>query len=224
MITLDVSRQSALVPTEKMATLTHHVVGCGAIGREVAMQLASMGASRIWLYDFDTVDDSNVVTQGYAQADIGKRKGSALFDAIMAVNPEVEIEVSHKKVNGVIGPELGRESVLYATTDNIESRGYLFHDHWGHSECPLLLDSRVLGETIRAIACTRPEGAAHYAKTLFKPSEAVRGVCSARMTIYAARIGASLLTHNLARWLRGLPVHLDVTIDLLPGILVHEEV
>lgn len=54
-------------------------------------------------------------------------------------------------------------------------------------------------------------------RTLFAQSEAQRGSCTSRSTIYAAGIAAGLMIHQLARWLRNLPTDFDTTVNLLAG-------
>lgn len=53
------------------------VIGVGAVGRQVALQLASIGARHIQLVDFDMVEPTNVTTQGYLAADVGQAKVEA---------------------------------------------------------------------------------------------------------------------------------------------------
>ena len=52
------SRQTELVPRTKLKELTATVIGVGAIGRQVALQLAALGVPRLQLIDFDTVEDT----------------------------------------------------------------------------------------------------------------------------------------------------------------------
>ena len=63
------SRQQDLVPQERLDQLTATVIGCGAIGRQVALQLPAMGARSFILIDQDKVDLTNVTTQGYCVQD-----------------------------------------------------------------------------------------------------------------------------------------------------------
>ena len=49
-------RQRDLVPRSRLQESTATVIGVGAIGRQVALQLAAIGAPRIQLIDFDVVD------------------------------------------------------------------------------------------------------------------------------------------------------------------------
>jgi molybdopterin-synthase adenylyltransferase len=58
-------------------------------------------------------------------------------------------------------------------------------------------------------------GGAHYPTTLFAQTEAQPGRCTARSTIYAANIAAGLMVHQFTRWLRGIPVEPETSLNLL---------
>ena len=51
-----------------------HIVGCGAIGSSVAMQLTRLGGNNFYLYDFDKVEVQNIGVSQYVDEDIGKPK------------------------------------------------------------------------------------------------------------------------------------------------------
>ena len=69
-------RQRELVPEHRLGQLQVSVIGVGAIGRQVALQLAAAGVRRLKLIDFDSVELTNVTTQGYLAADVGRAKAS----------------------------------------------------------------------------------------------------------------------------------------------------
>ena len=71
------SRQQGLVPSDRLVDLTVTVIGVGAIGRQVALQLAAIGVRSIQLIDFDSVDETNITTQGYLASDVGTLKVEA---------------------------------------------------------------------------------------------------------------------------------------------------
>ena len=50
------SRQQDIVPHERLATCKATVIGVGAIGRQVALQLTAMGIPWLQLIDFDHVE------------------------------------------------------------------------------------------------------------------------------------------------------------------------
>jgi sulfur carrier protein ThiS adenylyltransferase len=60
-------------------------------------------------------------------------------------------------------------------------------------------------------------GRSHYPTTLFQPAEAQSGSCTSRGVIYTAAIAAGLMLHHLTRWLRGVPVDPDLSLNLLAG-------
>jgi sulfur carrier protein ThiS adenylyltransferase len=51
------ARQRELVPLERLAGIQATVIGVGAIGRQVALQLAAIGVPRLQLVDFDSAPD-----------------------------------------------------------------------------------------------------------------------------------------------------------------------
>jgi sulfur carrier protein ThiS adenylyltransferase len=75
------------------------------------------------------------------------------------------------------------------------------------------------GEVIRVLTATEETQRQHYATTLFHQSEAQVGRCTARSTIYTASIAAGLMLHQFTRWLRGIQVEADLTLNLLASEL-----
>jgi len=51
--------------------------------------------------------------------------------------------------------------------------------------------------------------------TLFAAEEAYAGACTAKTMIYCANIAAGMVLSVFTRWLRGLPVEPDVSLNLL---------
>lgn len=81
------------MPADQLALLSITVIGVGAIGRQVALQLAAIGAPRLRLVDFDRVDRTNVATQGYWEADVGQLKDRAAAAAIGRLDRSIEAEI-----------------------------------------------------------------------------------------------------------------------------------
>src|ERR1700733_5624900 len=84
-------RQHDLVPMNRLAEVTATVIGVGAIGRQVALQLAAIGARRVDLVDFDRVEESNVTTQGYLAHDVGQPKVDATRRAMEQIDPTIVV-------------------------------------------------------------------------------------------------------------------------------------
>ena len=70
---------------------TVHVIGLGAIGSNVAEQLARLGCEKIHIYDFDTVSSHNIANQNFCHADINQPKVTAVANQIKAINPQADV-------------------------------------------------------------------------------------------------------------------------------------
>lgn len=67
------------------------LVGCGAVGSHIAMQLLSMGCENLTVVDFDQVEGHNLANQIFGWGDIGKEKTSALLDySNFKLGPQIE--------------------------------------------------------------------------------------------------------------------------------------
>ncbi len=207
-------RQAGLVPRERLAGLTITVIGVGAIGRQVALQLASIGAEKLQLIDFDTVELTNTTTQGYRIDEIGQPKVAATMQEITRIDPSVEVTI----VNDRYRPQYAVGQVVFACVDSIAARTAIWRSV--RRRCEFWVDGRMLGETIRILAVDDPSRDSHYESTLFTQAEAQSGTCTSRSTVYAANIAASLMLHQFTRWLRGIPIDPDVSLNLLASELV----
>lgn len=206
-------RQQDLVPRERLASLLTTVIGVGAIGRQVALQLAAVGVPRIQLIDFDTVDLTNITTQGYWADDIGQPKVNATETAIGRIDPTIRVETICDRYRS--RQQIGE--ALFVAVDSISSRSAIWRS--ASRRCRFWVDGRMLGEVVRVLAVSDEVGRDHYPTTLFHQSEAQPGRCTAHSTIYAANIAAGLMMHQFTRWLRGIPVDADSTLNLLSAEL-----
>lgn len=207
------SRQEDLVPRDRLADLRATVIGVGAIGRNVAVQLASIGVPRIQLVDFDVVDNSNRTTQGYALADVGMTKVLATLTAIRQIDPAIRVETVEDRYR----PRLEKGDAIFCCVDSIDARAAIWRSAQRH--CRFWCDGRMLADVIRVLVVADDQGREHYPATFFTQAEAQPGRCTARSTIYAAAIAAGLMVHQFTRWLRAIPVDQDVSLNLLAGEL-----
>ena len=209
------SRQAGLIPTEKLQATRACVIGVGAIGRQVALQLAALGVGRLLLIDFDAVDFSNVGSQGYYWQDAQQRrpKVAATRAAIQHIDPQIAVEVVCDRFRA----KLDVGEVVFCCVDSISTRAALWRTL--KPRVQFWSDGRMLGEVARVLTVAGATGRQEYARSLFAQAAAQVGQCTSRSTIYAASIAAGLMVHGLARWLRGLPIETDLTLNLLAAEL-----
>jgi molybdopterin-synthase adenylyltransferase len=207
-------RQADLVPQERLKELTATVIGVGAVGRQVALQLAAIGVRRFQLFDFDRVEPTNITTQGYGQADLGLAKVGATQEGIHRIDPEISVQVIADRYR----PRYETGEVVFCCVDKIEARAAIWRSVGAN--CRFWCDGRMLGETMRVLAASTEDERQYYRTTLFPGAEAEPGRCTARSTIYTANLCAALMIHQFTRWLRDLPLDRDLSLNLLASEMV----
>jgi len=202
-------RQADLVPRERLQDLRVTILGVGAIGRQVALQLAAIGAGHLQLVDFDRVDLTNTTTQGYDAADIGQPKVRATAAALQRLDPEIHVEAVEDRYR----PKLQIGEAVFCCVDSISTRSAIWRTVADRSS--FWCDGRILAEVMRILTVADGVGRDYYPATLFNQESAQTGNCTARSTIYTASIAAGLMVHQFSRWLRGQPVDPEISLNLL---------
>jgi hypothetical protein len=204
-------RQQELVPRDRLVNLKVTVIGVGAVGRQLAVQLAAIGTPRLQLIDFDVVDLSNVTTQGYLAADVGLPKVQATAAFLRQLDPTIVVDCIQDRYR----PKLDVGEAVFCAVDSIDARSAIWRS--AGRRCGFWCDGRMLSEVIRILAVAESVGRDHYPTTLFAQAEAQRGSCTSRSTIYTASIAAGMMVHQFSRWLRGIPLDRDTSLNLLAG-------
>ena len=79
---LDLSRQSKLVPLDKIKEYVIKVFGVGSVGSYVTQNLAKSGFKNIEVYDMDKVEEENIAAQAFDFKHIGKAKTEAIKEIV----------------------------------------------------------------------------------------------------------------------------------------------
>ncbi|MFN3166393.1 MAG: ThiF family adenylyltransferase [Phycisphaeraceae bacterium] len=211
-------RQRDLIPPDLLATYRCTVIGVGAIGRQVALQLAAIGVPSLQLIDFDIVEPVNLAAQGYLQNDLDRPKVQATADLCQQIHHGLATE----EINDRFKRTQDVGDAVFACVDCIQTRERIFDSVKGR--CRFFTDGRMSAEVIRVLACaSSSHGWEHYPNTLFSPAEAYSGGCTAKSTIFTANIAAGLMLEQFSKHLRGLPVDPDIQFNLLATeLMVHD--
>lgn len=216
------SRQQGLVPPDRLNRQTALVVGCGAVGRQCALMLASTGVPRLRLVDFDTVEEVNLGPQAYRPTQLGHAKAGTTTSDCCLLNPDVVLQsfntrFRRSEVESYLQGPKGSEPVVFCCVDDIDVRKLVWESVRGQTR--FFADARVAAEVVRILASDRPTSDTHYNETLFARDEAYVGTCTARMTVFLANLAAGLMLAEWSKWLRGLRVTADQTLNLLASEL-----
>ena len=204
-------RYRQLLPVEKMNGLSVSIIGVGAIGRQVGLQLAAMGVGAVQLIDFDTVEEVNLGPQAYLQDDVGRPKVQATADVMQQLNHQLAVD----EVNRRFARSMEVHPIIFCCVDAIEVRRHIWSAVNERIDC--FIDGRMAAEVLRVISVVDLMSADDYPKTLFAAEQAYRSGCTAQSTVYCANIAAGVMVHQFTRWLRGIPVDFDLTLNLLAG-------
>jgi sulfur-carrier protein adenylyltransferase/sulfurtransferase len=120
-------------------------IGAGGLGSPVALYLAAAGVGTIGIVDFDVVDYSNLQRQIlHGTSDVGRSKLDSARDKLVALNPEVKIELFDTALSSANALDLFRPyDVIVDGTDNFPTR-YLVND-----ACVLLRKPNAYGSIFR---------------------------------------------------------------------------
>jgi molybdopterin-synthase adenylyltransferase len=206
-------RQRDIIPPDRLATCKATVIGVGAIGRQVALELAAMGIPSMTLIDFDTVESVNLACQGYFEDDLGRPKVQATADLVQQLNHQIEVQAFNERFRR--STQIG--NILFCCVDKIETRQLIWDAV--RDRVAFFADGRMSAETIRVLVAADPASRTHYPTTLFAAGEAHAGACTAKSTIFCANIAAGLMLEQFARYLRGMPVDPDLQLNLLSSEL-----
>ncbi len=122
------SRQQ-LIPgwnQDSLSDSTVMLVGVGAIGSYVGTILASSGIGKLIVVDFDTIETSNLNRQLlYRDSDVGNSKSETAAKRLKELNPTVEIDFYHKKMEEVSVSVYEEADVIVSCLDTFLGRRWI---------------------------------------------------------------------------------------------------
>ena len=175
------------------------VIGAGATGSKIVLDLAKLGVENIHIWDFDRVEEHNVANQAFGLDDIGALKVEALAKLVKATTGTI-IHTHAERVDG--SQDLGE--IVFLLTDTMSSRKEI----WDKSlkfklKTNLLIETRMGADNGR-IYCVNPNKPGHikeWEATLYSDDDAEVSACGASVSVGpTAEIIAGLAVWQMIRW------------------------
>lgn len=108
---------------ERLAGSAVMVAGIGALGNEVAKNLAQIGVGNLLLVDFDVVEPSNLTRSVlFREQDGGRKKVEVAAERLRELNPDINIRTFHGDIADIGLGVFRRMSVVVGCLDNREAR------------------------------------------------------------------------------------------------------
>jgi sulfur carrier protein ThiS adenylyltransferase len=166
------------------------------------------------LYDPDTVAVENLAPQGFWESDLGVPKVQAVANVAHQQFPRMDLTTVADRFrrSDVRAWSGDRPIAVFACVDSVDARRMIWTTV--RDRAAVFVDGRLAAEVVRVLASVAPHGPG-YTQTLFAAAEAYLGRCTAKSTIYGANVAAGLMVAQFARWLRGVPVTPELTLNML---------
>lgn len=115
-----------------------HIIGCGSVGSTVAELLTRFGLTKFVLWDFDEVKQHNLANQMFRSKDVGKNKATATAQAMVEINPEVQVTIMLEGWN----PGEKLDGYVFLCVDNIEVRRKIVEENRYNNRVKGMFDFR----------------------------------------------------------------------------------
>jgi molybdopterin/thiamine biosynthesis adenylyltransferase len=200
---LDNSRHYLIYNPTLIPPISVDLIGAGAIGSFIALELAKLGVPNLTIWDFDKVEEHNLANQLYGEDHIGWSKIEALKDVLQYLTSSETVSKITFKNEKVTDQPLG--NIVFMATDTMKSRKDIFE-----TSLKMNIDSKLMIETrmgaqiaeIYSINPNSPRQIKVWEGSLFSDDEAAEeSVCGLRSTVVStANKTASLAVEQFINW------------------------
>jgi len=176
------------------------IIGVGAVGSKIAMEVAKLGVKNIHLWDGDEVEAHNIANQDFYMTDIGKMKVDASADRILEATG-IKVTTHPTYLEG--SEDLGE--IVFLAVDTMKARKDIFEDSLKNNfTTDIVVEVRMGVEELRVYGfnpCKR-EDIVRWTSTLVDDNETVESACSAKTTVGATAGITSCLA--VTRFMQGV--------------------
>jgi len=193
-----------------------HIVGCGAIGSSVAMQLVRLGADNFYLYDFDKVEIPNIGVSQYNEQDVGLPKVGALINHMKRVNVMIKVEGQVNKFESYGGT---KDGILILGLDSMKARRDIVKSL---VECPykpnIVIDGRMGAEHYQQYIYNNIT-MSQYDKNWYSDDDSDPEPCTRKATSYCSNMSGSFIANAAKNIVMKQPYFREVTFNFSTLIL-----
>lgn len=199
---IDFKRQRSILNPEEFnnCNLRIDVIGVGATGSFLVLQLAKLGMMNIHVWDNDVVEAHNLPNQLYGIEDIGKPKVECLKEIVKRLSG-IEI-YTHNELVTKNTKELG--NVIFILTDSMSSRREIYENCLKYNpKCEFCIETRLAATNGRIYSFNPTDIVDQQAweGTLYSDVEAERSECGTTLVMGASSsLVASVATWQLIKW------------------------
>jgi len=193
-----------------------HIVGCGAIGSSVALQLTRLGGDNFFVYDFDKVEVQNIGVSQYIDEDIGKPKVKALIDHMIKINQNIRVEGVLSRFKHYKGT---KEGILVLGLDSMNARKEVVKSLSEHPNKPkTVIDGRMGAEHYQQYIYNNIT-MAKYEKNWYSDEDSDQEPCTRKATSYCSNMSGSFIANATKNIVMKQPYFKEITFNFSTLIL-----
>ncbi|MBI4438144.1 ThiF family adenylyltransferase [Candidatus Uhrbacteria bacterium] len=196
---INIARHHTVFDPRTFAGNRVDVIGVGALGSRLTLELARLGIDGIHVWDPDTVSDVNLGNQAFAKQDVGVKKVHALA-RLVKEHTGAALVTHEEACQGE--QELGE--VIFLMTDSLASRREVFQAAIRFNlTTKRLIEARLGIDQGRAYSLDPNQGTEveAYARTLNGVAKAAVNSCGSPISVGAtAGTAVSIATWMFIRW------------------------
>lgn len=161
--------------------------GTGGIGSWLSMFLARIGHN-LYLFDDDTIDETNMGGQLYKISQIGSNKAEATNNNIYDFTGQTNVEIM-----GRYTEESLSSPIVFSCFDNMATRKLMFEKWAAQEDRRVFIDGRMEAET-GMVFCVVKGQEDQYRAELFDDTEVEEAPCSFKATSHCGAFIGSVMT------------------------------
>lgn len=216
---MDLVKHIGVFQPQKVAGKRIAIIGAGAIGSAVALNVAKLGVTNITLFDFDKVEAHNLPNQIlYGPSDIGANKVDAAASRIESLTG-----YKPKTVVGKAGESKMFYEIIFVCVDSMDARTKIFQKAvYLNGVTELLIEGRMGARAVAAYAFNPldPSQAQEYVSDLYPDSDVPRenvGACAVIPSIGAtANTVAAMMTWQFINGTQGTLLKNEILFSVDP--------
>lgn len=209
--TLDISRHRELIDTDSFTDVVT-VIGAGATGSWLVLQLAKLGIKNITVYDFDVVEEHNIPNQLFGISDIGESKVHALQEFVhgqtgVAINA-IPKAYTNQRLSGYV----------FCMVDSMEARKMIWENAKGKSAVKHFVEPRMGLDVGRVynVDVMDLEQQRRYEDCFYTDEEAEVSACGMAQTVVTTAMNiASTCARQLINKHNGVELGNELIFDLM---------
>ena len=193
-----------------------HIVGCGAIGSSVAMQLTRLGGNNFYLYDFDKVEIQNVGVSQYNEQDVGLPKVGALTNHMKRINVLIKVQGYISKFTDYRGSKQG---ILILGLDSMKARKDIVELLVNCPDKPkTVIDGRMGAEHYQQYIYDNIT-MAKYEKNWYSDEDSDQEPCTRKATSYCSNMSGSFIANSAKNIVMKQPYFKEISFNFSTLIL-----